>query len=114
MPSLYIEVTDATEDKRQKVGVPGDAPVRRVIPALVNRLGLPRQGTGGQPLAYQLRHHATDRLLLDTKSLSDSGVKDGDVLRLLVDGSARDDGRVAPTDMRPCPSCGEPILVVAK
>ena len=82
MDEITIEVWDATGNKRQSVEVPSDAPVNRVIAVLVDRMNLPRHSPDGQLMSYKFHHKASGRQLLDTATLSNEGVQDGDVLRL--------------------------------
>jgi uncharacterized ubiquitin-like protein YukD len=82
MGEITIEVWDATGNKRQSVEVPSDAPVNRVIAVLVDRMNLPRHSPDGQLMSYKFHHKASGRQLVDTATLSDEGVQDGDVLRL--------------------------------
>jgi uncharacterized ubiquitin-like protein YukD len=82
MADITIEVWDATGNKRQSVEVPADAPVNRVIAVLVDRMNLPRHSPDGQLMSYKFHHKASGRQLLDTATLQDEAVQDGDVLRL--------------------------------
>ncbi len=82
MSDMTIEVWDATGNKRQTVEVPRDAAVNRVIAVLVDRMNLPRHSPDGQLMSYKFHHRASGRQLLDTDTLSVSGVEQGDILRL--------------------------------
>ena len=82
MADITIEVWDATGNKRQSVEVPSDAPVNRVIAVLVDRMNLPRHSPDGQLMSYKFHHKASGRQLVDTATLQDEAVQDGDVLRL--------------------------------
>lgn len=82
MSSLQIEVWDATGNKRQTVEVPADAEVARVIAVLVDRMNLPRHSPDGQLMSYKFHHRGTGRQLLEEETLSQAGVRSGDVLRL--------------------------------
>lgn len=82
MQTLTIEVWDATGNKKQLVEVPADAPVDRVIAVLVERMNLPGQSPDGQLMSYKFHHRASGRQLLETQTLTDAGVRDGDILRL--------------------------------
>ena len=82
MPDITIEVWDATGNKRQQVEVPVDAPVNRVMAVLVERMTLPRHSPDGQLTSYKFHHKASGRQLLDTQTLADGGVSNGDILRL--------------------------------
>src|SRR5437764_951015 len=97
MSTLNIEVWDATGNKKQLVEVPADAPVNRVIAVLVERMNLPRQSPDGQLMSYKFHHRASGRQLLDTQTMTEAGVRDGDILRLQPEITA---GRVDPGPKR--------------
>jgi hypothetical protein len=82
MTDITIEVWDATGNKKQLVEVPADAEINRVIAVLVDRMKLPRHSPDGQMMSYKFHHKASGRQLLETQTLSDAGVKSGDILRL--------------------------------
>jgi len=82
MGMVTVQVWDATGNKRQEVEMPDDAPVNRLLAVLLDRMKFPQYAPDGQPLSYKLHHRASGKQLLDTQSLSDIGVKPGDVLRL--------------------------------
>lgn len=82
MPDIMIEVWDATGNKRQQVEVPVDSEVNRVIAVLVDRMTLPRHSPDGQMMSYKFHHKASGKQLLDTQTLADAGVSNGDILRL--------------------------------
>ena len=82
MSDMMIEVWDATGNKKQTVEVPADAPINRLIAVLIDRMNLPRHSPDGQMMSYKFHHKASGRQLLDSDTLSVSGVQEGDVLRL--------------------------------
>ena len=88
MGMITIEVWDATGNKRQAVELPDDAPVNRIIAVLVDRLSLPDRSPDGQMMSYKFHHRASGRQLLDTETLSQAGVSDGDVMRLQAEITA--------------------------
>lgn len=83
MANLSVIVTDATGAKRNEVEIPADAPIIRVIAALVSQLGLPLAGPDGQPMSYRFHHAESMQQLRDDSNLNSSGVKAGDTLRLV-------------------------------
>jgi uncharacterized ubiquitin-like protein YukD len=85
MGYISVEVTDLTGSKKKTVEVPDDIPVNRIIALLVDRLSMPRMGQDGTLMSYKFHHQASKKQLLDEQTLSDAGVKDGDVLRLIAD-----------------------------
>jgi hypothetical protein len=82
MGMLVVEVWDATGSKKQQVELPDDAPVNRILVVLIDKMRMPRQSPDGQLMSYKFHHKATGRQLLDQQTLSEAGVKTGDVLRL--------------------------------
>lgn len=82
MSSIDVTVIDVTGSREQKVSLPDDTPVRRVIAKLVEVLGMPIMGPDGAPLSYRFHHKASGRQLSDADTLLGAGVKEGDVLRL--------------------------------
>ncbi len=92
MGMIYVEVWDATGNKRRPAEVPDDAPVNRIIDVLVDRLQLPRTGPDGQPIVYKFHHKNSGRQLHDHETLAASGVQSGDILRLQPEITAGGDG----------------------
>lgn len=82
MAMVTVQVWDATGNKRQQVEMPDDAPVNRLIAVLLQKMNFPQSAPDGQPLSYKLHHRASGKQLLDTQTLGQVGVKDGDILRL--------------------------------
>ena len=82
MASINIQIWDATSGKLQEVELPDNAPVNRIIPVLLDKMNLPKNGSDGQPLDYKLYLEANGVQLLGTQCLADVGVKDGTVIRL--------------------------------
>src|SRR6516225_8303978 len=98
MSMITIEVWDATGNKKQLVELPADAPVNRVIAALIDRMNLPRHSPDGQLMSYKFHHKASGRQLLDDQTLAAAEVKSGDVLRIQAEITAgsRNPGGAAP------------------
>ena len=82
MGVVNVQVQDATGTKRQLVEMPDDAPVKRLLVVLIDKLSFPQFAPDGQPLSYKFHHRASGKQLLDDQCLSDVGVRDGDILRL--------------------------------
>jgi len=82
MPNINVTVYDSTENKRVPVELPDDAPANRIIAVLVDKLLLPKNGPDGAPLSYKFHHKNSGRQVQDTQTLSQAGVRDGDILRL--------------------------------
>lgn len=82
MGKLNVVIVDATGNKEQKVGLPDDIKCGIIMVKLVEKIKLPSVGPDGNPISYKFIHKVTGRQLLEMQTLSDAGVKDGDVLRL--------------------------------
>ena len=65
------------------VELPGDVPMRRLIPALVTKMGLPTQ-QGANPITYRLDHRDSGKRLSEDETLSQAGVKEDDILSLFL------------------------------
>ena len=79
---MTVQVWDATGNKRQDVEIPSDAPINRVVAVLLDRMKMPQFAPDGQPLSYKFHHKASGRQLIDSNTLDQSGVVEGDILRL--------------------------------
>jgi len=82
MGLITVEIWDATGAKRQQVQMPDDAPINRILAVLLDKMSFPQYAPDGQPLSYKFHHRASGKQLMDEQTLSDVGVKEGDVLRL--------------------------------
>ena len=88
MGLLTVEVIDATGNKRQQVQMPDDAPADRLLAVLVDKMRFPRHGPDGQLLSYKVQHRQSGKQLLETQTLAEVGVADGDTLRLMPEITA--------------------------
>jgi molybdopterin/thiamine biosynthesis adenylyltransferase len=83
---ISIEIWDATGNKREIVEVPGDQPINRLIVLLVEKLNFPQfDASGSQLLSYKLHHQQSRKQLIDSSTLFQSDVHEGDVLRLVAE-----------------------------
>ena len=82
MPNLNVIVFDSTENKRVPVELPDNAPSNKLIAVLIDKLKLPKNGPDGAPLSYKFHHKNSGKQVLDSASLAEAGVKEGDTLRL--------------------------------
>lgn len=89
MTDIEIEIWDSTGGKKNKVLIPADIPINRLIVVLVEKLNYPKfDPTGGFLLSYKLHHKNSGRQLLDDQTLSGSGVLSHDVIRLIPEITA--------------------------
>jgi uncharacterized ubiquitin-like protein YukD len=82
MTMVTVQVWDATGNKRQEVEMPDNAPISRILAVLLEKMKFPQFAPDGQPLSYKFHHRASGKQLLDDQTLSEVGVKAGDILRL--------------------------------
>lgn len=82
MAIINLFIVDTTGNKEQKVGVPDDIQIGVILIKLVEKLNLPSTGPDGNPISYKFIHKSSGKQLLETKTLVDSKVSDGDYLRL--------------------------------
>lgn len=82
MGRVNVVIVDATGNKEQKVGLPDDIKCGIIMVKLVEKIKLPSVGPDGNPISYKFIHKVTGRQLLETQTLGEAGVRDGDVLRL--------------------------------
>lgn len=82
MGRVSVVIVDATGNKEQRVGLPDDIQAGVIMIKLVEKVKLPSTGPDGNPISYKFIHKATGRQLLETQTLAQAGIRDGDVLRL--------------------------------
>lgn len=99
MAKVNVVIVDATGNKEQKVGLPDDIKCGIIMVKLVEKIKLPSVGPDGNPISYKFIHKVTGRQLLESQTLAEAGIKDGDVLRLQPEITA---GAF-------CPKCGSNI-----
>lgn len=87
MASIRVLIYDPTGSKKTPVELPDDVPMRRLIPALVTKMGLPTT-QGANPITYRLDHRSSGKRLGDGDSLADAGVAQEDILSLFPEVSA--------------------------
>ena len=68
--------------------VPGDVPVKELIPELTTSLQLPTTGPDGRPTSYRLDSKALGRELKEEETLSAAGVPRDDRLMVTADVTA--------------------------
>ncbi len=79
---VNVTIIDVTGNKEQEAALPKNAPVRRIVAKLLQMMSLPSSGPDGQPMSYKFVHKSSGRQIADEQTLADSGVQDGDILRL--------------------------------
>jgi uncharacterized ubiquitin-like protein YukD len=79
---IKVTVTDQAGGKTVTAELPADAPMNRLIPALVTKMSLPTN------VQYGIQHKQSGKQLAPTDTLTSAGVKEGDTLRLLPNVTA--------------------------
>ena len=82
MAALRLRVWDITSSRSQDVEAPDDVEIARLLVLVVERMNLPLNSPDGQIMSYKFHHKQSGRQLLDSQTLSEAGVQDGDDLRL--------------------------------
>lgn len=82
MAKISVIIVDTTGNKEQKVGLPDDVKTGIIMVKLIEKIKLPSIGPDGNPISYKFIHKVSGRQLLETQTLGEAGIKDGDVLRL--------------------------------
>jgi uncharacterized ubiquitin-like protein YukD len=83
MSKINITVTDAAQSQRHSVSVPDDAPVVRIIAALIKELKMPLTSPDGTAMSYKFLHKESAKQLNDSTTLAQSSVTEGDTLSLI-------------------------------
>lgn len=115
MGKVNVIIVDATGNKEQKVGLPDDIKCGIIMVKLVEKIKLPSVGPDGNPISYKFIHKVTGRQLLESQTLGEAGIKDGDVLRLQPEITAGVTcpacGRAINGNETFCPGCGTSLSV---
>lgn len=113
MAKVNVIIVDATGNKEQKVGLPDDIKIGIIMVKLVEKIKLPSTGPDGNPISYKFIHKVSGRQLLETQTLADAHIKDGDVLRLQPEITAgavcSRCGKEMQDGIAFCTDCGQPM-----
>ena len=82
MGMIRIRVFDVSGSRVRDVDAPDDVAVNRIVALIVEKMSLPLNSPDGQIMSYKLHHRRSGQQLLDTRSLAEGGVINGDELRL--------------------------------
>jgi hypothetical protein len=88
MGKVSIVIVDALANKEQKVGLPDDVKIGILMVKLLEKVKMPSMGPDGIPISYKFIHKVSGKQLLETQTLADASIKDGDVLRLVPEITA--------------------------
>jgi len=82
MGMIKVRVTDISGSRANEVEAPDDVEISRILVVLVERMSLPLNSPDGQLMSYKLHHRRTGSQLLDSQTMAQANVVDGDELRL--------------------------------
>ena len=82
MGVVNMQIVDVSGSRSSSVSAQDDVTLERLLVLLVEKLSLPLNSPDGQLMSYKLHHRRTGTQLLETATLAEAGVKDGDELRL--------------------------------
>ena len=82
MGRVNVVIIDATGNKEQRVGLPDDIKCGIIMVKLVEKIRLPSVGPDGSPISYKFIHKVTGRQLLESQTLGEAGVRDGDTVNI--------------------------------
>ncbi len=77
---LHITFLDQTGAKSVKAVIAFSVPVSRILPNIITKMTLPTTSPDGQPMSYALDHKEGGRRLIESLTLVEAGVRDGDHL----------------------------------
>src|SRR5271154_1151432 len=77
---IQVTFLDQTGAKSVKAVVAFSVPVSRIIPNIITKMSLPATSPDGQPMSYSLDHKEGGRRLLESWTLVEANVRDGDHL----------------------------------
>lgn len=86
MMTKRILIHDSTGANMSTAELPGDVPVKELIPALTSKLNLPMVGPDGRPFDYHLYHQ--DRRLRGAETLNSAGVLDDAAITIVLEATA--------------------------
>lgn len=71
---------DQTGAKSVRAVIAFSVPVSRILPNIITKMNLPATSPDGQPMSYSLDHKEGGRRLVESQTLVEAGVRDGDHL----------------------------------
>jgi hypothetical protein len=77
---IQVTFLDQTGAKSVKAVIAFTVPVSRILPNIITKMSLPTMSPDGQPMSYALDHKEGGRRLLESQTLMEAGVQNGDHL----------------------------------
>src|SRR3954447_11771144 len=77
---IQVTFLDQTGAKSVKAVIAFSVPVSRILPNIITKMNLPVTSPDGQPMSYSLDHKEGGRRLVESSTLVEAGVQNGDHL----------------------------------
>ena len=77
---IQVTFLDQTGAKSVKAVIAFSVPVSRILPNIITKMNLPTTSPDGQPMSYSLDHKEGGRRLIESQTLIEAGVQNGDHL----------------------------------
>ena len=77
---VQVTFLDQTGAKSVKAVIAFSVPVSRILPNIITKMNLPVTSPDGQPMSYSLDHKEGGKRLLETQTLVEANVRNGDHL----------------------------------
>ena len=77
---IQVTFLDQTGAKSVKAVIAFSVPVSRILPNIITKMNLPATSPDGQPMSYSLDHKEGGRRLIESQTLVEAGVQNGDHL----------------------------------
>ena len=77
---IQVTFLDQTGAKSVKAVIAFSVPVSRILPNIITKMNLPTTSPDGQPMSYSLDHKEGGRRLIESQTLLEAGVQNGDHL----------------------------------
>lgn len=87
---LEVTFLDQTGAKTVRAKVSPTVTVKNILPSIITKMLLPATAPDGTPMSYSLDHKEGGRRLLETQTLPEAGVKEGDHLIVYPEITAGD------------------------
>lgn len=84
--AILVNLGDHTGNTSHEAKMDENAPVERLIPAIITALQLPMTDNAGRPITYHLGHN--NRRLPENETLATAGVQTGDTLTIVPEMTA--------------------------
>lgn len=77
---INVVFLDQTGAKSVRARIAPTVKVSRIVPTIITKMQLPVTSPDGTPMAYSLDHKEGGKRLIETQTLVDAGVREGDHL----------------------------------